>query len=643
MADPHAGPAAAHPRLPLAELAGRVRVHRPVGAGGRGVEPLHVLPHHPAGQHLGPQVGEGAADHLDPAVRQAARSALLVEPRGDPPLQQVVERRGLQVVTPLRPGTGPVRGGDRPPEVALVPLVPPAVEDRQVEAAVERGLHAAGAARLQRPQRVVQPDVAARVELLRHAHAVVGQEDDPVPHPRVVGEPHQFLDQPLAALVGRMGLARDHQLHRPLRVEQQRAQPVVVAQHQGEPLVRGHPAGEADGQHVRVEDAVDPAELRVARAALAPGVAQPPPHLVDQLGAQRAAQLPDLVVGHVRDGVPALGAADAQRLLGPLLADAAGAHPEHLGRHPGRRVDAVGDGGDRHLLGVEARPESGEHLAADLAVQQRDAVGPLGQAQAHHRHVEDARVAARVGLRAQPQHPVDVDAGQLGVLPELPGDLVAVEPVDAGRDGGVGGEDRAGPHRLQRGVEVQPFADQFVDALQAEEAGVALVGVEHLGCGVAGELAVGAHRPDTSYAQEHLLQQPVLAAATVQTVGDAPFAGAVVLDVGVEQQQRHPADLGDPDPGPQRRAAGQGERDVGGGAVGPGERRERQLVRVEDRVVLLLPAVAGERLAEVSVPVEESHPDQRDTQVAGGLQVVAGQDAQAAGVLRQGRGDAELR
>ena len=36
---------------------------------------------------------------------------------------------------------------------------------------------------------------------------------------------------------------------------------VGVAQHQGEPLVRRHPAGEADGQDVGVEDVVDPAQL----------------------------------------------------------------------------------------------------------------------------------------------------------------------------------------------------------------------------------------------------------------------------------------------------------------------------------------------------------------------------------------------
>lgn len=134
----------------------------------------------------------------------------------------------------------------------------------------------------------------------------------------------------------------------------------------------------------------------------------------------------------------------------------------------------------------------------------------------------------------------------------------------------------------------------------------------------------------------------MLAAAAVEPVGHLAGGGVVVLDVGVEHEQRHTADPGLPDAGAQQPAAGQGEADQGGAAVGLAEQGERQLVRVEDRVVLLLPAVPGEGLAEVAVAVEEPDADQRDAEVAGGLEVVAGEDAEAAGVLRQGGGDAEL-
>ena len=62
-----------------------------------------------------------------------------------------------------------------------------------------------------------------------------------------------------------------------------------------------------------------------------------------------------------------------------------------------------------------------------------------------------------------------------------------------------------------------------------------------------------------------------------------------------------------------------------------------------DRLVdRLLPAVRGQALAEVALWVEEAHADERQAQVAGLLGVVAGQNAQAAGVDRQRAVQAEL-
>ena len=78
-------------------------------------------------------------------------------------------------------------------------------------------------------------------------------------------------------------------------------------------------------------------------------------------------------------------------------------------------------------------------------------------------------------------------------------------------------------------------------------------------------------------------------------------------------------------------------------AVGLVQQRQRELVGVEDRVGLLLPALAGQRLLEVAVPVHQPDAHQRDAEVAGRLQVVAGEDAETAGVLREDGGDAVLR
>ena len=195
------------------------------------------------------------------------------------------------------------------------------------------------------------------------------------------------------------------------------------------------------------------------------------------------------------------------------------------------------------------------------------------------------------------------------------------------------------PRRSQDGV----GGDELADALEAEEAGVALVGVEHLGGRCAGDAAVGAQRAHAADAEQHLLLQPVLAAAAVQPVGDPALGGVVLLDVGVQQQQRHAADLRDPDAGGDERGRRAGRWRPSRGVPSASRSSETAAaVGSSDRVALLLPAVAGERLPEVAGAVEQPDADDRHAEVAGGLEVVAGEDAQAAGVLRQRGGDAEL-
>jgi len=313
----------------------------------------------------------------------------------------------------------------------------------------------------------------------------------------------------------------------------------------------------------------------------------------------------------------------------------AGRQRQNLRRDPAGRVDAVGDRADRHLAGVKPGPQPGEHFPADLTVQPAHPVHPLGQAHAHHGHVEHRRVPAGVGLRAQGQDPVTRQRRVRRVPAELALHQIPGEPVDPGGHRGVRGENGAGPAQPDGLLEAQPLGRVLTDPFQAEEARVPLVGVEDLGLRMAGQLAVGAHRAHAAHAQQQFLAQPVLAAAPVQPVGDLPQARIVLFHVGVEQQQRHPAHLRQPHLRRQRAALAQGERHGHRGAVAAAQQGDRQAVGVTGRVALELPPFRRQRLAEVAVPVEQPHPDQRDPQVAGGLEVVAGQDAQAAGVLRQ--------
>ena len=150
-------------------------------------------------------------------------------------------------------------------------------------------------------------------------------------------------------------------------------------------------------------------------------------------------------------------------------------------------------------------------------------------------HAIDAEKApAREVLDPECQHPVDRHALHRGVAAEVLLDELTREPVDPGRDGSVRGEDRAGPRDLQGRVEGRPRPGQLPDALDAEETGVTLVGVEHRGLRAGADARVRTQRAHAADAQQHLLQQPVLGAATVEPVGHVEPELGVVADVGVE-------------------------------------------------------------------------------------------------------------
>ena len=143
-----------------------------------------------------------------------------------------------------------------------------------------------------------------------------------------------------------------------------------------------------------------------------------------------------------------------------------------------------------------------------------------------------------------------------------------------------------------------------------------------------------AHAAD---AEQDLLAQPVLDVAAVQPVGDLTQVVGVLLDVGVEEVQRHAADVGSPHRRAQRQPR---DVDFDAHAVDGGQRHR---IRVEIGVALLLPAVDRQLLAEVPVAVEQPDADERDAEVGRRLEMVAGEHAETARVLRERLGDAELR
>ena len=565
----------------------------------REVEPLDVLRRHPGRAEARPELRDRLSHERDPALRQAGLVALVVR-REHLLLEHRVERlRVGLVLLRLAPG---FRAADREPAGRGVRLRPPAVEDRAVEHAVQRGLHARRARRLVGPPRRVQPEVDALHEPPRERHLVVLEEDDASRRGGLAREVHDELDQILALLVGRVRLAGDEHLDRPLGIGEELREPLGTAEEEARALVRREAAGEADREDVGVE---------LARAA---GLDDEP----EQTLLRAAVRCPEIVRRQLARALELRIRVAEQGL--------------ELRREPRPLVDAVRDRGDRNLVDARLGPEPVPHLPRDRAVQLRDAVRVLRRAERERREPE--ALVVRLDL-AEREEIVPGEAAALDEPAEARLHEPGIEDLVPGRHRRVRREDRRRAQSLDRLVRrLALFLHQLAHPLELKKGGVPLVEVED------GRLEPeAAQDADAADPEQDLLPQPVRPVPAVERVGDRPVR--VPLEVGVDEVQGDAPDGRPPDPEPHRDeiAVVVGELD---------DRRhrhelERQPGRERQRVVLDLAVVLVELLLEVAAAVEEADPDERDPELGRGLEVVAGQDAEPSGVDREALVEAELR
>src|SRR5690606_26613158 len=202
-------------------------------------------------------------------------------------VQRVCVRRITALVVVVR---APAAYG--PAVVALEALLPPAVEDREVEHPVHRGLLAAGPRRLEGTAWVVEPDVDTARQRPPDGHVVVLDEVNAASEALVVGQPVDAGDQLLALVVGRMGLAGEHELHRSLEVREDRAEAIRVAEDERRALVGGETPSEADRERVGVEERLGARERARARLVAPELPREPTPQEAQALPLQGAPHLP---------------------------------------------------------------------------------------------------------------------------------------------------------------------------------------------------------------------------------------------------------------------------------------------------------------------------------------------------------------
>ena len=168
---------------------------------------------------------------------------------------------------------------------------------------------------------------------------------------------------------------------------------------------------------------------------------------------------------------------------------------------------------------------------------------------------------------------------------------------------------------------------------------MALVHVHHVRLSVGWQN--GAEGAQAANAQNDLLTNARVLVAAVEVAGDPAIVLTVLGQIRIQQVQRHATHSGDPHAGVYG-AARKRHVDHNWRALRVEHRAHRHGVRIETIVGLALVARVVDHLAEVAVPIHQPDGDERQTKVAGGLEVVAGQHAEAARVDRQRLGNREF-
>ena len=621
-------PAPAQCLGPVAQLAGQgaaVGGARAQVVGQGQVVASDVFAQHAVGAEAGGEARHAGAHLLHPGLRDAAGVAG-VEGGHHLPLEDVEQGTGVTPVGLLGGQVATV--AHRPAHRRVVGLRPPAIQHGTVEAAVHQQFHAAGAAGLPRAAGGVDPHVHPLHQVLGEGHVVVAEEDHARVHLRTAGKAGDGLHQGLAHLVLGVGLARHHQLHRPVGVVEEADEALRVGEEQVGAFVFGEAAGETEGEDVGVEDLGEGVDA-LRRFALD---GQLPPqalaYVAHQADTRAGAQVPQVFVADLGDVPP-----HPFQLAHPA-ALAAGAGPQlvRLGGIPGGDVHTVGDVPHRHFPDRPAGETGVEQAPAHLPVQARDAVHAVAHRHGQPGHVEEAGLVPPQG-----QEVLHVEAQIGDEAAQVAAHQTRLETVESGRHGGVGGEQVAGAGGPQGLVEIHSVtAGVGADARQGGEGGVPLVEVAHLRFQIQ-----GLQHPPAADAQDHLLEQTLLGPAAVQLGGDTPVHRAVDRVVAVQQVEIDPPHLHPPHTQGDL-APGKGHGDPQPVAGRGARRLHRHAGRLVEGVEGELLALRVQHLAEIALLVQQPHPHHGHPQVAGGLEGVAGEDAQAAGVQGQGFAQAEL-
>src|ERR1700741_2032336 len=150
-----------------------------------------VIHHHAVGAETPAQSADGALHALDPPSREPIAIAMVVE-RNHFFAKSTHEIFSVARVMDVHVR---MRSADTNGEAvhAVIRLGPPAVENGEVEAAIEHGFLAAGARSLLRPARIVEPHINALHEMASNVDVIVFDKHELVAEFRIAHEVGNLL------------------------------------------------------------------------------------------------------------------------------------------------------------------------------------------------------------------------------------------------------------------------------------------------------------------------------------------------------------------------------------------------------------------------------------------------------------------
>ena len=627
--EPAAGSGAGAARQPASVSRARAAPELRQGSAAPPEAEAHVIAEHALCAERRADRSERGHDPLEPAVRDAIVVSL-VEQRDDIPGEQPHQLGCVACVLRLLVGARLTRKG--PAVASVVGLRPPSVEHAEMQPAVDGGAFMpARPARLERRSRQVQPEVGALNEQRRRGEVVVLEVDHASRDLRERLELEELLKHVLAVLVGRVGLAGEHDLYA-VRSAQQRARRVDVGDQQAEALIGRDAPREADGQRVRVEVLRRRARIVGAVASTEPLEHAAPGDRVDERRPLLATRGPQLVVGDAFDRRPGLRVGAPAE---PAFAEVPIEERSHRVTEPGRFVYAVRNVADRHIALREIGPQRMPHRPRDLAVACADRVCARRGVQCELRQPE--RLGRPLRRRAaEPHESGHAHPDLVGERARDPRELSYGVGVVAGRNRCVRREgdpradtlDRLGhrgacgnlpPRELQRGERRMPFVEMQVSRVDSHRL----------------------QRSHPSDAEQQVLREANVGVRDIQARGGPAAERGVLRAIGIQQVERNSADVDTPDLGMDafvRNRHRYGQRLT---AVACHERRWEALRVAVDPVLVLTPGDV-DVLAEEALAVEQADGDERERVVRRLLEEIAGECTESAGIDRQRCVDAVL-